>query len=219
MIWSEDVLKHIHPATENSFANYLSSLVIIPQNCWEHCLFPEEQGLEIWIKQLFQLNPHAAITAAAATARYAYPIMLNAAGDLAMECGLHEDSPSMDGASEGMKIRQVEGWLLNPTKQNFNLVRDSIDPTRQLEVWDEDLYPAEDVMWWWFMAVGQLCAQAVVHGDLNGEEDLDSSYTWASNTCAARCAVTALKTIRKPDGNIKNDVQNLGKAIAAAFGL
>lgn len=217
MSWSEEILHLIQPATENSFADYLSSLSNENQKLWEHSNLKEEQGLEIWMTQIAQHGRNAYVTAAVAAARYAYPIVIAAAGDLAMECGLDEKSPSEDGESEGMKIRRVEQWLRNSSKLNFDLVKESIDPSRQLEVWEEDLYPDEESMWWWFTAVGQLCANAVVHKEKIPAKRSDSSYDWSAPVCATRCVIAALKAIRKVDGDVAADVNALGKAIAKGF--
>ena len=164
---------------------------------WEVLQKPEEIALEAAAYERAAEGRHAWVAMAAAAARHAYPIVIERAGEDAMECGFHEDAPSMDGESEGMKIRRVEGWLAAPSPETHAAVVASIDPSRQLEIWEDDLRPPDDSedTWQWFMCVGQLCAQSVAHEAGGTITRADSSYAWPAEVCAVRCVVAAAKAI------------------------
>lgn len=185
---------------------------------WVHSVLPVEQGLELWVAELASIGREAMCRAAAAAGRYAYPIAMERGGEMAIESNFHEDAPSQDGEPTGRQIRRVEEWLAAPSNETLTAVEKSIDPSRQLDVWCEDLYPAPDDMWFWFLEVGQLAAFAVTHpeeGDKPDEEDM--SYDWPAAVCASRAVVCALKTIRTPTGDVDEDVRAIGRAIARAF--
>lgn len=188
-----------------------------PQPLWAHSLEPEERGIEVWIHRLAQFGRRAYTTAATAAARYVYPISIQRGGEMARECGFHEEDLSMDGEPPGMQVKRVETWLTSPSEDTLLAVEDSIDPSRQLNVWDEDLYPANDGMWFWFLEVAQLTALAATVAEKWSDGDIEESYTWPAQVCAARAVVCALKTIRVPGGDIASDTRNLTFAIADAF--
>lgn len=218
--WPNELLEQIRLATQPESHTYLLRLAqeaTAPQPIWEHSIEPEERGLEVWVYQLARFGRRAYTTAAAAAARYAYPVSLERGGEMARECGFHENSPSMDGEPPGLQLKRVETWLASPSADTLQAVHASIDPSRQLNVWDEDLYPSDDGMWFWFLEVAQLVAYAATVPEEWSDGDVAESYTWPAQVCAARTVVCALKTIRTPGGDIGNDTKNLAFAIADAF--
>ena len=147
---------------------------------WEHALTEEERGLELWVHSFTEFGRSAIVAAAAAAARLVYPGIVERAGDEAIEFGISEDAPSMDGESLGKQLHRVESWLSSPDDETSSALRNAFDPTRQMTVWDDDLRPPDDlfdVSWHWFMEVGQLCLGACLH-EMDGEAEGSSYYAW-----------------------------------------
>jgi hypothetical protein len=172
---------------------------------WEVLINPEELALERDAYRVGSAGRKAWVAMAAAAARHAYPKVIEATigNELVDHFGFHEDGKSLDGETEGMKIRRVEAWLKSPDQETEGAVADSIDPSRQLEIWEDDLRPPDDSedSWMWFHCVGQLLAQSVTHS-ADGDGHItrpDSSYYWPAQVCAARCVVAAAKSINDVD--------------------
>jgi hypothetical protein len=218
--WPNELLEQTKAAKQPEFHTTLLRLAKdaeLPQPLWTYSIEPEERGLEVWVHRLAQSGRRAYTTAAAAAARYVYPISIERGGEMAHEYGFHEDDISMDGEPPGMQVKRVETWLESPTEDNLLAVEISIDPSRQLNVWDDDLYPSDDDMWFWFLEVAHLTALAATAPEEWGDGRVEESYTWPAQVCAARAVVCALKTIRTPDGDIASDTRILASAIADAF--
>ena len=177
--------------------------------CWEHSEQVVEKGMEIWIHSLSQFGSKVCLHAASAAGRYAYPFVVERGGEMALECGVLEESLSMDGESAGKQLRRVEAWLADATEENRVAVEQSIDPSRQLQVWDEDLYPTDDLMWFWFLEVGQLCAQACICPNDQPHEECAEPYTWSRSFLAARAAICASKSIQVPNGDRRQEVAQM----------
>ena len=174
---------------------------------WEHCSGPLECGLETWMLSLSEFGRPTYSKAAAVAGRMTYPVALQRGGDMAEI--FQENSPSLDGAPAGMQIRLVENWLENPTNENLELVKEGSDPSRQLNIWDEDLYPSDDMMWMWFLEVGQLTTYSVVADEDIKSRPTKEPNTWPPSLCAARSVVCAAKTLRLPGGNPLHDITSL----------
>lgn len=213
-----EIKELIQLATKDSFHQYILSLIEEENNStlWKHCILQEEKGLELFMQTIATYDKTTLITLAHEIADFAYPIAIERAGEDALCCGLHIDAPSMDGASEGMKLKLVKQLLDNPTANNLQKVKDSIDPTRQLEVWEEDINPSGYDMWQWFTTVGQLCALAVVNDEDKDIDDEGNSLFWPGSICAIRCIIAALKSIRNDEGeyDIKSDIEKIGEVIS-----
>lgn len=184
---------------------------------WEHCSLPEERALEQWMLALARFGRAAYTRAAAAAARYAYPIVMERGGEMAIECSFQEGAPSMDGAAAGTQVRLVEAWLTAPNDATLAAVKAGIDPSRQLNVWDEDLYPDPSGMWFWFLEVAHLTSCATTSAEEWTQGRREESYTWPADVCAARAVVCALKAVRAPDGDVAEDARLIGRVIAQAF--
>ena len=177
--------------------------------CWEHSEQVVEKGMEIWIHSLSQFGSKVCLHAASAAGRYAYPFVVERGGEMALECGIFEESSSMDGESAGKQLRRVEAWLADVTEENRVAVEHSIDFSRQQQVWDEDLYPSDDFMWFWFLEVGQLCAQACICPDDQPHEEGVGPHTWSRSFLAARATVCAAKSIQMQNGDRKKEFTQL----------
>lgn len=190
-----------------------------PFPVWEHSLEPIERGLEIWMGHLSALGRTVWVKAAAAAGRHVYPIPRRLSQDDRFGFQFYEDEEedANDGEPPGLLIRRVEAWLAEPCQTTFEAVSKGIDRTRQLNVWDEDLYPAEDGMWAWFLEVGQLTALSLVADEEWKPGRREEAYTWPAQVCAARAMVCALKTMAEPKRDIAGDVRALGQAVAKAF--
>ena len=222
MAWPPELLEHVRPSADVSFPEHLRALARsgdFPHAPWPLLVLPEERGLEAWVGWSALHGRRAFVAVAAAVARFAYPIVIERAGEEAMKNGLHVDAPTADGASEGEKLRRVAAWLADPSPSTLAAVKAGIDGTRQLEVWDEDLTPPDDEMWWWFMAVGELAAEAVVRKEEGVVTKEYDSEAWPAAVCAARSAVCALRSIRRPDGDLEADLTAMGRAVAETFGV
>jgi hypothetical protein len=184
---------------------------------WAHCLLPEERALEQWMMALAPFGRAAYTRAAAAAARHAYPIVMERGGEMAIECNFQEGAPSMDGEAAGTQVRLVEAWLAAPSDATLAAVKAGIDPSRQLNVWDEDLYPDPSGMWFWFLEVAHLASFAAASAEAWTEGRREESYTWPAEVCAARAVVCALKAVRAPDGDVAEDARVVGRVIAQAF--
>jgi hypothetical protein len=214
-MWDAEVVRYTGRAGQPGFAAHLAGL---PDNgpVWAHATLPEERGLEQWMHGLAGFGRRAWTQAAVATAREIYRDVL-ARVDPMMGLDLGEGAPSMDGESAGTQVARVEAWLAALSPETAAAVAASIDPTRQLSTWDEDLNPPEDSMWCWYVEVGQLTAMAAQRKD-DGDPGQHDAYHWPAAIAGARAAVCALKAIRLPGGSVTADVERLGAAIARAFG-
>ncbi len=208
MPWSQETLEavqNLHTAAEDDAVEPL----------WEHSTLPEERQLEAAIGNLALVDPRACIAAAFAAAQVALPIVIERGGKEAHD-EFDADRPSKDGDPAELQLRRVEAWLSDPSEQNLVAVERSIDPSQQLHIWDDDLTPPSDKMWWWFLEVGQLVALSVERGDAWGY-DAETYYDWPSHVCAARAAVCALKAVRAEGGSAADDAKMIERAIVGAF--
>lgn len=184
---------------------------------WEHSILPEERAIEAWMLNLEPFGRSVYAAAAAAVARHAYPVVIERGGDTVIECGILEGAESMDGESAGTQVQRVEAWLASPDETTLAAADASIDPSRQLNVWHEDLNPIPEEMWCWFLEVADLAARAVTHREEWGGGRREESATWPAPLCAARAAVCALKAIRTPEGDVAVDARTLAGVISAAL--
>jgi hypothetical protein len=224
MPWTQVILDHVRPAAGADFPAHLRALAAAGDPAierWGRAELEEEAGLEIWACRLAALDRRAGATAAAAAARHVLPVVLERAGEAAIEYGISEEADAVDGEPEAAKVGRVEAWLAAPGKRTLAAVKDALDPSRQLEVWDDDLLPADhETAWAWFTGVGQLCAASVTAKDGSAAGPLgSSSYGWPARVCAARCVVSAAKCLVDDDRDAVSGLTAVGAAIAAAFGL
>jgi len=128
-----------------------------------------------------------------------------------------EELDANDGEPPALLIERVGSWVESETKETFEAVRCGIDHTRQLNIWDEDLYPFPDQMSFWFLEVGQLTALSVVQPEEWSQGPRTETHSWPAQVCAARAAVCALKTMAQTERDVAGDSKQLGEAIAAVF--
>jgi hypothetical protein len=166
---------------------------------WAFSSLDQEKSFDIFMQQLLVADRRAAIQFAASFANVAFDYVHEDYFDESREFGfaLLKSDRCRDGDSIEKQLRNVEKWLKTPTPKNLELVRKGIDPSRQMDIWEEDLFPEEDQMWVWIIENTQLLSMAVVAGDAEDDDQdpEESPYSWSAKACVARSALCSLKTI------------------------
>ncbi len=158
------------------------------------------QRLEAWGFALAQRDRRLGVAALVAFAQVGFPVaMANAAGR-EENCGFWDSEPHADGAPVEAQIARGAAWLDDPSEANVTAVKQGFDPTRQLNVWDEDLRPQSDKdNFFWYYEIGQCIAHAITGegGDPGGE-----SYDyWTPEQSVSRGLVIAVLGIRQGTGD------------------
>ncbi len=185
---------------------------------WAFATLDLEKSLDTFMQQLYSLDRMTAIRYTAIFARYAFEYVRDNRKEQVAEIGFSffEADPCMDGEPIEKQLKNVEAWLRNPTPENQEAVEHGIDPSRQLEIWEEDLFPPDDQMWMWIIENTQLLSMAVPEG---GSEESDyaeesSPYNWSSKVCLSRSALCSLKTIAQTKRTLKEDLSKLFVEVA-----
>lgn len=183
---------------------------------WEFATLASEQVLDTFMRQLAALNKNTAIRIASILARYAFEYVRTNHRDDIAQIGLafYASDPCMDGAPIEKQIMNVEKWLADPSPVNEQLVSQGIDPSRQMNIWEEDLFPADDQMWGWIMETAQLLSMAVVANDADADDEEDSPYGWSSAACVSRSALCSFKAIAQAKRTPDQDLAKLFNQVA-----
>jgi hypothetical protein len=205
-----DALRAAVAATGPDFAGYLRGL---GAQGWEHADTPELAGLEQWGTQLATADRMAGIGALVRTAQHGFPLAL-AAGGIGLDgMGFHASEAAMDGAPVETQIALAAAWLDAPDRAHLDAVAAGNDPSRQLQVWDDDLLPSDDRAHWWYFDVGQCCGHAITRA--KGQASGHSYYEWPPETCVGRGLVVALRGLREKGANIDAILANVRAALVA----
>lgn len=168
-------------------------------DCWLFATDPLEQSLDLWMKRLAESDKKQAIQVAAIFARHAFSHVLLHHKDQAREIGfaLLKSDPCADGEPIEKQLINIENWLQNPNPKTWQAVKKGIDPSRQLEIWEEDLLPPDDQMWLWIIENIHLLSLAMIAPDDETQDDDPDSmpYDWSYKACVSRSAVCSLKVI------------------------
>ena len=107
---------------------------------------------------------------------------------------------SADGAPVETQIELAARWLDAPDAAHFAAVAAGNDPSRQLQIWDDDLRPSDDRAHWWYLDVGQCCGHAITQ--TAGDPGKHSYYDWPPETCVGRGLVAAVRGLRTRRGDL-----------------
>ena len=169
-------------------------------SAWEFATLEIEQAFDQFMLQLAALDRFAAIKLAAGCARYAFDdVAANHTAQME-EFGFafHATDPALDGEAIEKQLLNVEQWLAKPDPAALKVVKKGIDPSRQMNLWEEDLFPAADIMFVWILEATQLLSMAVTVKKA-GDDDHDSPYEWSYRACVARSADCAFKALARTD--------------------
>lgn len=163
---------------------------------WEHADSDALRGLEAWGRELAERDLRAGLRALLAFGRKGFPTIVERAGDAIESMGFLASEPSLDGLPVEAQLETVAKWLDAPESAD---VKRAFDPSRQLNVWDDDLRPSDDQAWYWYYELGQ-CACAAILNQGKGSEDGASYDTWPPAWCVARGLVIAVRGLRTREG-------------------
>ncbi len=180
----------------DDFAAYCVERGASVDGAWDVADSDALRGLEAWGRELADRDRRLGVAALVAAAQVGFPRAMKAAGDKAANMGFHASEGSMDGAPVETQIERGAAWLADPSDDRFDEVVASLDPTRQLNVWDEDLLPQSDEdAWFWYSEVGQCIAHAI--SGQGGEIEGATYYEWTPPQSVGRGLVMAVRGLRK----------------------
>lgn len=180
----------------DDFAAYCAERGASVDGAWDVADSDALRGLEAWGRELADRDRRLGVAALVAAAQVGFPRAMKAAGGKAANMGFHASEGSMDGAPVETQIERGAAWLADPGDDRFDEVVASLDPTRQLNVWDEDLLPQSDEdAWFWYSEVGQCIAHAI--SGQGGEIEGATYYEWTPPQSVGRGLVMAVRGLRK----------------------
>lgn len=196
--------------TGADFAAYLRGLGAIG---WEYADTPELAGLEKWGTMLAQRDRSIGIAALVRVAQHGFRIAI-AAGGIGLDgMGFHASEPSIDGAPVEKQIELAASWLDAPDAAHRAAVAAGNDPSRQRQMWDDDLRPSDDSAHWWYLDVGQCCGHAITR--TAGDPRKDSYYDWPPETCVGRGLVVAVRGLRSRGADLRAILADVRAAMVA----
>lgn len=188
---------------------------------WQFSLSDSEKSFDIFMQQLTEIGKQTALRFSAIFARYAVDYIRDQHLDEVRGIGFAflENDPCLDGQSIERQIQNVERWLENPTPEHKAGVKEGIDPSRQLEIWEEDLFPSEDQMWLWIIENTHLLSLGVTAGDAETyDHDSEATpYRWSAKACIARSAVSSLKVIAQEERTVDADLTTLFRRVGVEW--
>jgi hypothetical protein len=179
---------------------------------WDHSVEPLERALEIAVVYLAMYTGRDVLTLVLAMAERAFAIAAPRAGDDGATFFAASPRSPADGGSVEGQLAAVRTWLATRSDADADRVAEAVDPARQLNIWDDDMYPDPDGMWMWLLEVGQLLAMACVEPAEWGDGRPEEAWSWPWHVLGARAAVCALKAVRTPDSDIAADLASLAGA-------
>ncbi|MBL9020299.1 MAG: hypothetical protein JNL83_39300 [Myxococcales bacterium] len=209
--WRAD-LRHAVEEAGPDFAAFLAELGASSKG-WEHADTAELAGLERWGTELAKRDRRAGIGALVLAARHGLPIVLERGGIGLDGMGFKADEPSADGAPVEKQIQLAAEWLDGPDDRHLAAVHAACDPSRQLQIWDDDLRPNDDNAHWWYADVGQCCGYAITR--TGGDPAKHSYYEWPSETCVGRGLVLAVRGLRTKGASLHDVLADLRAALVA----
>lgn len=153
----------IHRVVSGDFLAHLAGLAV--NDSWEHATTPELAQLEQWGIALTTADRRSAVAALVIVGSMGLGRALEHAGPDAYQCGFYSEEGSMDGAPVETQLELCAAWVVSPSDDTARQVKAGFDPTRQLNVWDEDLHPTPENCWVWYSEVGQCASLGVFAPD------------------------------------------------------
>ncbi|MFN0247388.1 MAG: hypothetical protein ACKV2T_10920 [Kofleriaceae bacterium] len=197
----------------DDFATYCAESGASVEDAWEVADTDELRGIEAWGKELAERDRRLGVAALVAAAQSGFARAMKNAGTKADNMGFHASEGSMDGQPVETQIERGAAWLSDPSEAKLEAVVASLDPSRQLNVWDEDLLPqSDDDNWYWYSEVGQCIAHAI-SGE-GGEAAGTTYYEWTPALSVGRGLVMAVRGLRT--GN--NDANLISSLRTAMIG-
>jgi hypothetical protein len=173
---------------------------------WEHADDPLLVGLERWGRMLAAADRTAALRVLVAAAQRGFDRIAERSAPALADVGFFgaEDDEILDGAAVQVQLARVAAWLDAPEATRAK-VDEAYDRTRQLVVWDDDLMPAENESYFWYLDIGQLCCAAVLNSPtLSGEHG--DYYGWPPEVCIARGLVVAVRGLRSYERSVEKNL-------------
>jgi hypothetical protein len=211
--WRTD-LRAAVAATGPDFAAYLTGLGLTgltDEPPWEYADMPELIGLEQWGTELAKHGRRAGIGALVRVAQHGLPIAVERGGIGIEGLGFRASEPAVDGAPVETQIALAAAWLDAPDRTHLVAVAASMDRTRQLQIWDDDLIPNDDRAHWWYLEVGQCCTHAITR--TGGSASGASYYEWPPEVCVGRGLVIAARGLRYTRASIGQVLADLRDAM------
>lgn len=202
----------------NMFFQECNLDMTLPVENWYFSTLPLEKSFDTFMQQLAVQDRKLAIQFAAIFARYAFADVLKNHIVQVREIGFAflESDLCADGEPIEKQLVNIENWLKNPTEETMESVVKGIDPSRQVEIWEEDLFPPDDQMWLWIIENTQLLSIAVMAGNSEAQDNLPDAnpYSWSYKACVSRSAVCSLKSIAKKNRELIEDVTMLFRKVS-----
>ena len=213
--WLDDLRAAVE-ATGPDFASFLTGVGLTgfgESPPWEYADQPELIGLELWGTELAQRDRRAAIGALVRIAQHGLPIAVEHGGIGIEGMGFTASEPTADGAPVETQITHAAAWLDAPDRPHLEAVSASIDRTRQLQIWDDDLIPNDDRAHWWYLEVGQCITHAITR--TRGVPSAHSYYDWPPEVCVGRGLVIAVRGLRYTRDSIGRVLARVRDALVA----
>ena len=178
---------------------------------WDGSETELEGGLERWVEALAEADGRLGVRVAIACAEHALPLVRESAAASGLDFGGPDDEWGCSMAPSE-QLGAVRRWL----DEGDELPPPTVDYTRQLNVWEDDLRPPDESPGTWFtyfVEATNLLAMAVLHGPEPGPYG-----EWRGPRCAARSAVCAYKAMNRDDGDRIADLEALLAAVEDALG-
>lgn len=177
---------------------------------WEHADSDALRGLEAWGRKLAERDLRAGLRALVTFGRAGFPTIVERGGKAIKGMGFLASEKSHDGLPVEAQLDRVAKWLDDPKSAD---VKRAFDPSRQLNVWDDDLRPSDDQAWYWYSELGQ-CACAAILNEGKGSESGESYYSWPPAWCVARGLVIAVRGLRTHAGEEAAIIDRLSAELA-----
>lgn len=169
---------------------------------WEGAQTELEIGLERWLESVATADGRQGVEVATAFASRALEVVrANAEASGLGFGGPDEEWGDSPPASE--QLEAIRRWV----EEGTDLPKSTVDYTRQLNVWEDDLRPGNDSPGSWYMyfvEATNLLGMAVLHGDEPGPYG-----EWRGPRCAARSAVCTYKAMNRDGGDRVADLEVL----------
>ncbi|MDQ3365490.1 MAG: hypothetical protein M3680_08685, partial [Myxococcota bacterium] len=172
-------------------------------------------GLERWGRQLAKADRLAGVCALVLAAQHGFPTVVTRGGAALAEVGMRgkEGDPFVSGASVEVQLGRAARWVDEPIAANAALVRDAFDPTRQLNLWEDDLRPDEAQAFYWYLEVGQCACAAIFRED--GDPDAGAYDGWPPEVSVGRGLVIAARGLRSESTTTSDVLQRIYAALVA----
>jgi hypothetical protein len=177
---------------------------------WDVCETAGEQQLANWVEAIARADHRSGVLAARVCAEVALPVARSSA--VASGLGFAEpDRPWGASLAPVEQLDRVRRWL----DQGMEIPARTLDVSRQLNIWDDDLRPppdAPDSWFTYFVEASNLLVMAARNGDAPG-----AYGSWSGPVAAGRSAVCSYKAMHRPGHDRQADLDLLRAAVQSAL--